>query len=115
MTIQREVHFEPEEYAARLQRVRGAMADAGIELLVTGSPGNICYLNGYVSLNVLDIMFLGVPLEDTPVFHLWQFEHPAGEPMHHPFSIRVRSGGWSAESRPSWCPKRSTNTCGRVR
>ncbi|MDH3689536.1 MAG: Xaa-Pro peptidase family protein [Gammaproteobacteria bacterium] len=75
----REVFFEPDEYARRLQAVQQAMAGEGLDLLVTCSPGNICYLTGYVSMNVLDIMFLCVPAEGTPVFYLWQFERGRAE------------------------------------
>lgn len=74
MTTPREVFFEPEEYARRIAAVQAAMAEEGLDLLVTPSPGNICYLNGYVSMNVLDIMFLCVPAEGNAVFYLWQFE-----------------------------------------
>ncbi len=74
MTTPREVFFEPDEYARRVAAVQSAMAEEGLDLLVTPSPGNICYLNGYVSMNVLDIMFLCVPAEGDAVFYLWQFE-----------------------------------------
>ena len=74
MAIPREVFFEPEEYARRVQSVQAEMAAQGIDLLVTCSPGNICYVNGYVSMNVLDIMFLCVPGEGDAVFYIWQFE-----------------------------------------
>ena len=74
MAIPREVFFEPEEYERRVKLVQTEMAARGFDLLVTLSPGNICYLNGYVSMNVLDIMFLCVPVEGEAVFHIWQFE-----------------------------------------
>ena len=79
MTIPREVFFEPEEYSRRMSAVQAAMAEAGLDLLVTCSPGNICYLNGYVSMNVLDIMFLCVPIEGEALFYLWQFERGRAE------------------------------------
>lgn len=74
MAIPREVFFEPAEYERRVKLVQQEMAAQGFDLLVTCSPGNICYLNGYVSMNVLDIMFLCVPLEGDAIFHIWQFE-----------------------------------------
>ena len=74
MPTPREVFFESEEYARRVASVQAAMAEAGLDLLVTPSPGNICYLNGYVSMNVLDIMFLCLPAEGDAVFYIWQFE-----------------------------------------
>ncbi|MGI9334128.1 MAG: M24 family metallopeptidase [Gammaproteobacteria bacterium] len=79
MTLPREVSFEPDEYARRLLAVQERMAGAGLDLLVTCSPGNICYLCGYVSVNVLDVMFLCVPGEGEPVFYLWQFERGRAE------------------------------------
>ena len=74
MAIPREVFFEPDEYARRVQGVQAAIADQNLDMLVTCSPGNICYLNGYVSMNVLDIMFLCVPVQGEAIFYLWQFE-----------------------------------------
>lgn len=74
MAIPREVFFEPAEYQRRVKLVQAEMAVQGFDLLVTCSPGNICYLNGYVSMNVLDIMFLCLPVEGEPIFHIWQFE-----------------------------------------
>lgn len=74
MAVPREVIFEADEYGRRLAAVQAAMAEAGIDLLVTGSPANICYLDGYDSVNLLDLMFLAVPAEGGPVHYLWQFE-----------------------------------------
>lgn len=74
MAIPREVFFEPAEYQRRVELVQAEMASHGYDLLVTCSPGNICYLNGYVSMNVLDIMFLCVPASGEPIFYIWQFE-----------------------------------------
>ena len=79
MPTPREVFFEPDEYARRVAAVQAAMAEQGLDLLVTPSPGNICYLNGYVSMNVLDIMFLCLPVEGEAVFYLWQFERGRAE------------------------------------
>ena len=74
MAVPREVHFEADEYGRRLAAAQAAMAEAGIDLLVTGSPPNICYLDGYDSINLLDLMFLAVPAEGNTVHYLWQFE-----------------------------------------
>lgn len=79
MSTPRETFFEPEEYARRRTSVQAAMAMDGLDLLVTCSPGNICYLNGYFSMNVLDLMFLCIPVEGTPLFYLWQFERGRAE------------------------------------
>ena len=79
MATPREVFFEEAEYARRITAVQARMAEAGVDLLLTPNPGNICYLAGYFSGNVLDIMFLAVPREGTPVFYLWQFERGRAE------------------------------------
>ena len=74
MSIPREVFFDDAEYQRRVNLVQSRLREENIDLLVTPSPGNICYLAGYFSGNVLDIMFLAVPAEGTPIFYLWQFE-----------------------------------------
>ena len=79
MTTPREIFFEPLEYEKRVIQLQDALAAGGIDLLVTCAPGNICYLNGYVSVNVLDIMFVAVPAHGKPVFYLWQFERGRAE------------------------------------
>ncbi|MCG8324624.1 MAG: aminopeptidase P family N-terminal domain-containing protein, partial [Thiotrichales bacterium] len=74
MGVPRETVFEAEEHGRRLAAVQGAMAEAGIGLLVTCGPSNICYLDGYDSVNLLDLMFLAVPAEGPPIHYIWQFE-----------------------------------------
>jgi Xaa-Pro dipeptidase len=41
--------FAPEEYAERLRRVRTAMAQAGLDLLLVSAPDAMCWLHGYQS------------------------------------------------------------------
>ncbi len=79
MTTRRDVFFEAEEYDRRLRAVQSAMSAQGLELLLTCSPGNLCYLTGFVSVNVLDLMFLAVPAQGSPLFYLWQFERGRAE------------------------------------
>ena len=79
MATPRETFFEADEYTRRLTAVQDALVAEGVDLLVTCSPGNICYLNGYVSVNVHDIMFLGIPVQGPPVLYLWQFERGRAE------------------------------------
>lgn len=79
MAVPREVFFEADEYARRLAAVQSGMAEQGLDLLVTASPGNICYLAGYFSMNLLDLMFLAVPLEGPPIHYIWQFERGRSE------------------------------------
>ena len=79
MTTPREIFFEPEEYERRVVQLQDALAASDIDLLVTCAPGNICYLNGYVSVNVLDIMFVAIPAHGKAIFYLWQFERGRAE------------------------------------
>jgi len=79
MSTPREVFFEPAEYEQRLRRLQQKLHEQNLDLIVTCAPGNICYLNGYVSVNVLDTMFVVVPVEGDPVFYLWQFERGRAE------------------------------------
>jgi Xaa-Pro aminopeptidase len=39
--------FSAEEYASRLAKMRGAMTDAGIDLVYLSAPESICYLSGH--------------------------------------------------------------------
>lgn len=39
--------FGPQEYADRLARLRGAMADARLDMLVVSAPDAMCWLHGY--------------------------------------------------------------------
>ena len=45
-----EVPFSEEEFAARLQRIRGAMAEAGIDCLFLTSPESLYYVSGYLCM-----------------------------------------------------------------
>ena len=74
MSTPRETFFDVNEYENRIKQVKKQLVINKIDLLITFSPGNICYLNGYVSVNVLDIMFMAIPLDGDPIFYLWQFE-----------------------------------------
>ncbi len=59
--------FEKKEYAERLKRVRGAMADKQFDVLVIGDPSNINWLCGYDawSFYTPQIMVVGHELEPT--------------------------------------------------
>jgi Xaa-Pro dipeptidase len=47
--LPKEPPFPAAEYDARLAAVRGAMEARGLDLLVVGNPGNICWLTGFES------------------------------------------------------------------
>ena len=74
MAKRRILFFGEDEYARRLGAVRSLLSERGIDLLVTCSPGNICYLTGYFSANLFDLMAVAVPVDGAPVFYTWQFE-----------------------------------------
>lgn len=59
--------FSPEEYAARLHRVRERMEGAGIEVLLTTVPENICYLTGYSTLGYFTYQILILSLDRDPI------------------------------------------------
>jgi ectoine hydrolase len=44
---QAQLHFELEEYQARIARTRRAMAERGVELLIVSDPSNMAWLTGY--------------------------------------------------------------------
>jgi Xaa-Pro dipeptidase len=71
---EREVYFPPEEYARRVDTVRKAMADQGIDVLVTFNPSNITYLCGHFSTNLHDFQCLIVSQTRDPMMVLWYFE-----------------------------------------
>ena len=60
--VPRELSFPPEEYAARLARVREKMAASEIDVLLVHSAVDLCYLTGYQTLWPDDYACLIVPL-----------------------------------------------------
>ena len=67
------------------------MARDGIDLFVTTSPGNVCYLVGHFTQAVRDLMFLAVPREGTPLLQLPFFE-----------LARFEASGIGADVTNSW-------------
>jgi Xaa-Pro dipeptidase len=67
MTIPRALAFEPSEYADRIAALRAAMAQRGIEVLVTHVPANMCYLAGFSTLGIYEYACLIVPQDGEPV------------------------------------------------
>jgi hypothetical protein len=41
--------FEPAEYAGRLDRLRRAMSEAGVDVVLLGRPESMCWLHGYTA------------------------------------------------------------------
>lgn len=67
--------FDAAEYAERLRRVRGAMAGAGLDVLLLVSPENIYYLSGYSAFSHYTHQVLIVPVDAVePVLVLRQMD-----------------------------------------
>ena len=64
-----ETVFPKEEYAARLQAVRKAMAERGFDLFLTSGPENIFYLTGQQTPGYYTFQCLCVPVSGEP-FHI---------------------------------------------
>jgi len=67
--------FTLEEYQARMARVKTAMAQAGIDLLMVTSPENIYWLTGYRTTGYYVYQIFLLPLEGTPQFVTSKLEH----------------------------------------
>ena len=59
--------FPMEEYERRLQALRRRMDDHSVELLITTTPENVCYLTGFESPGHYYFQALLVPREGEPV------------------------------------------------
>jgi len=68
MKLPRTQLFTPEEYEARIQKVRELMEIKGLDVLVIHSPENIYYLSGYQTPGYYWYQALILPLESAPVF-----------------------------------------------
>ena len=66
--------FPPEEYTARLTRVREAMAVNEIDVLLVHSTVDLCYLTGYQTLWPDAYACLIVPLDDAPFMQVGEVE-----------------------------------------
>jgi len=74
-----ETPFPPQDYAARLQKVRARMEEMRLDLLIASSPENICYLCGYESVGYFAQQALIVSLTDEPVLVVRALEVPNAE------------------------------------
>ena len=61
-----------EEYAARLKRIRQAMADAGLDVLLVYSwkRGQVCYVSGYVPNYIANVAMAVVPQRRDPALFI---------------------------------------------
>jgi Xaa-Pro dipeptidase len=67
--------FEIGEYHDRMKRVKTAMAEAGLDLLMVTSPENIYWLTGYRTTGYYVYQIFLLPLEGTPQFVTSRLEH----------------------------------------
>ncbi len=58
--------FTREEFAARLARVRDAMAEGGLDVLLVHTPENLTYLTGYETSGYFEYQVLVVPAQGEP-------------------------------------------------
>ncbi len=72
--VPRELSFPPEEYAARLARVREKMAASEIDVLLVHSAVDLCYLTGYQTLWPDAYACLILPLSDPPFMQVGEIE-----------------------------------------
>lgn len=72
--VPRELSFPPEEYGARLARVREKMAASEIDVLLVHSTVDLCYLTGYQTLWPDAYACLIVPLAEPPFMQVGEIE-----------------------------------------
>ena len=66
--------FSREEYCGRVSRVQVAMAEQGVDALLTSSLSNICYLTGFETLATWKTFSLLIPSHGEPVLVGEDFE-----------------------------------------
>ena len=64
------LNFSREEFAARLDKTRAAMAAAGIDLLIVTDPSNMHWLTGYDGWSFYVHQCVLVPPDGEPVWYL---------------------------------------------
>ncbi len=111
--------FSLDEYAVRLGRVRKAMEEAGIELLVVTDPSNMAWLTAYDGWSFYVHQCVLVTLDDDPIWfgrlqdgngakrtvymddaHILSYpDHYVQSPVRHPMVVLsqiVTDRGWSS-------------------
>lgn len=89
--------FDVQEYEGRLGRVRQAMDDAGLDVLLLTDPGELCYLTGYTTfeVSVQCVLLVGaqrtvlfVPaIEIGPAVYLSRVDEVVGYPWQAPEAV----------------------------
>lgn len=63
MSTIKEIGFTMDEFQARIKKVKGSMAEQGLDMLLVNTPENVFYLTGHKSPGYYMYMCLIVPLE----------------------------------------------------
>jgi len=115
----KQLPFSLDEYAVRLGRVRKAMEEAGIELLVVTDPSNMAWLTAYDGWSFYVHQCVLVTLDDDPIWfgrlqdgngakrtvymddaHILSYpDHYVQSPVRHPMDVLsqiVTDRGWSS-------------------
>ena len=69
-----ETPFPDAEFQSRIAKVRGLMADAGIEVLLVTHLPNLYYLTGYNTIIPNRYACLVLPIEGSPTIHIADVE-----------------------------------------
>ncbi len=115
----KQLPFSLDEYAVRLGRVRKAMEEAGIELLVVTDPSNMAWLTAYDGWSFYVHQCVLVTLDDDPIWfgrlqdgngakrtvymddaHILSYpDHYVQSPVRHPMDVLsqiITDRGWSS-------------------
>ena len=70
----KDLAFPREEYDARVEKVRQAMAERAIEVLLIFTPENVNYLTGYDTIGYSSYLCLALPVDREPVMVIREME-----------------------------------------
>lgn len=74
--IPKELAFDENEYRRRLDKVRGLMAERGLDALLVTEVPNVCYLSGYDTFVPNNFSCLTLSAEREPTLQVAEFEIP---------------------------------------
>ena len=70
----KDLAFPRDEYDVRIEKVRRAMADRSIDVLLVFTPENVNYLTGYDTIGYSSYLCLALPLDREPVMVIREME-----------------------------------------
>ena len=74
--IPKEMGFPQQEYGRRVEKVRAAMADRDLDVLLVTDVPNICYLTGFETAFPGGFTCLTLPCDEPPTLQVPEFEIP---------------------------------------